>query len=376
MDKLIKNMAVLSLSVALSSVAIAQETVLIGYAGPLTGSIAHLGLDAKNGVQLAIDQANSQNLEIGGKKVKFSLAAEDDAADPKQAVEVAQKLVDLKINGVVGDLTSGATLPASKVYSEAGIPQISPSATNPLLTRQGFATSFRVIGDDTYVAKALARYLENTLAVKRIAIVDDRTSYGQGVADALSSALKGSAVQVVEREYTSDKAIDFRAILTNIKAANVDAIFYGGTDAQAGPLRKQMASLDMRMPLLGSAIETDNFVQLAGPAAAVGTIAAVAGRPVETMPQGKAFSDAFKRYGEVVLFAPYAYDATWALIKAMENANSTNPVVYLAALKRLDFQGATGHIAFDNHGDLRTASVTLYKVDKGHFVPFQTVDTN
>lgn len=354
--------------------AFADQTVTLGYAGPLTGEAAHVGKDGENGVRLAIEEANAQNLMIGGQKIHFAMQSEDDAADPRQAVTVAQRLVDANVSGVVGHLNSGATLPASKVYSDAGIPQVSPASTAPAFTRQGLSTAFRVIGDDIYVGRVIAQYLAETLKVKRVALIDDRTSFGQGVADSVEAALRARNIEIVTREFTTNHAIDFRATLTRIKAKSPDAIFFGGIDAQAGPLRKQMTELAMKAVLVGESIETDKFIQLAGADAANGTISAESGQPLDAMPGGKTFRDAFsKRFGAVVLYAPYSYDATWALINAMKLANSTKPGAYLPAMKKINFEGLTGRIAFDQNGDLRSANVTLYAADKGQFKPVKTV---
>jgi branched-chain amino acid transport system substrate-binding protein len=360
-------------SAILSGIAHADQTVTIGYAGPLTGQVAHVGKDAENGVRLAIEDANAAGIKIKGQPVHFVLASEDDGADPKTAVAVAQKFADEKVNGVVGHITSGATIPASKVYASAGIPEVSPSATNPELTRQGFATAHRVIGDDSYVGRVIAQYLGATKGYKRVAVIDDRTAYGQGLADVVVNELKAAGVDVVDREFVTDKTIDFRSILTTIKSKDAQAVFYGGVDAQAGPLRKQMTSLAMTIPLVGSAIETEKFVQLAGPAAAEGTVSAESGQPLEKMQKGQAFAQKFKKFGDVVLFAPYAYDATWALINAMKLADSTAPADYLPAMKKIDFSGVTGEIAFDAKGDLRAAAVTLYEARNGKFQPMSTV---
>jgi len=373
MQMAIKSTLSLGCLAAMTATAHADQTVTIGYAGPLTGQIAHVGKDAENGARLAIDDANAANIKIKGMPVHFVLEAGDDAADPKTAVTMAQKFVDAKVSGVVGHLTSGATIPASKIYANAGIPQVSPSATNPDFTRQGFGSAFRVIGDDSNVGRVVAQYIAKTKGYKHVAIVDDRTSYGEGLADVVASELKAAGVDVVDREFVSDKTIDFRGILTRIKSKDAQAIFYGGVDAQAGPLRKQMSSLAMKTPLIGSSIETDKFIELAGPTAAEGTVSAESGQPLDRMPKGHDFEEKFKKYGSVVLFAPYAYDATWALINAMKLANSTNPSDYLPAMKKVEFDGVTGKIAFDEKGDLRAASVTLYEAKNGRFSPMTVV---
>ncbi|SIT40186.1 putative leucine transporter subunit periplasmic-binding component of ABC superfamily [Paraburkholderia piptadeniae] len=376
MQSKIQRTLLVGCAVLLTGVAHADQAVVIGYGGPLTGQVAHVGKDAENGVRLAIEDANAAGIKIKGQPVHFQLVSEDDAADPKTAVTVAQKFVDQKVNGVVGHITSGATIPASKVYSTAGIPQVSPSATNPELTRQGFATAYRVIGDDSEVGRVIAQYMGKTKGYRRVAVVDDRSSYGQGLADVVVKELKAAGVDVVDREFVSDKTVDFRGILTSIKSKDAQAVFYGGVDAQAGPLRKQMTGLAMKVPLVGSAIETDKFVELAGPAAAEGTVSAESGQPLEKMKNGPAFAAKYKKFGSVVLFAPYAYDATWALINSMKLADSIAPADYLPAMKKVEFDGVTGKIAFDAKGDLRAAAVTLYEAKGGKFQPVSTVTSS
>ncbi|MDE2396605.1 MAG: branched-chain amino acid ABC transporter substrate-binding protein, partial [Burkholderiales bacterium] len=217
--------------------------VKIGHVGPTSGGIAHLGKDNENGARLAIDDLNAKHVMIGGKVAHFELLAEDDAADPKQGTAAAQKLVDEKVNGVIGHLNSGTTIPASKIYSDAGIPQISPSATNPKYTRQGYKTAFRLVADDTQLGGTLGRYAVKELHGKNIAVIDDRTAYGQGVADEFEKGVKESGGTVVGREFTNDKATDFTAILTSIKSKKPDVIFFGGMDAVAGPMLRQMKQL-------------------------------------------------------------------------------------------------------------------------------------
>jgi branched-chain amino acid transport system substrate-binding protein len=354
------------------SVATAAQTVSIGFAGPLTGPVAHVGKDAENGAALAVDEANAAGITIHGQTIHFVLDAQDDQGDPKTAVTVAQKLVDDGVVGVVGHVNSGATLPASKIYATAGIPEISPSATNPEFTRQGFPTAFRVICDDAYVGRVIGQYVVKTMKLTRISIVDDRTAYGQGLADVVAESVKANGGQVVDREFVTGDTIDFHSVLTNIKSKQADGVFYGGVDAQGGPMRRQMTSLGMTIPLIGSGLETDKFLELAGTSGAEGTLSAEPGAPLGTMPGGKQFEAKFKKYGNVVIFAPFSYDAVWALIKAMKLADSTSPHDYLPRLKQVDFSGVTGRIAFDSKGDLRSATVTLYKAKSGHFVPVET----
>src|SRR5688572_19280675 len=227
------------------------QIVKIGVASPLTGAQAHIGIDIRNGVQLAIEDANKAGVEIGGKKVKLEMVCEDDEANPTKATTVAQKLVDSKVVGVVGHFNSGASIPASKIYSDAGIPQISPSSTNPKYTQQGFKTTFRVVAHDDQQGPTLGRFAIDTLKIKSVAVIDDSTAYGQGLADAFERTVKAGGVKVVTREHTTDKDTDFKAILTKIKGRNPDLIMFGGIDPQAGPMVKQMAELGIKAKYLG-----------------------------------------------------------------------------------------------------------------------------
>jgi branched-chain amino acid transport system substrate-binding protein len=347
----------------------AQEVVKIGFASPLTGGQASYGKDNQNGAQLAIDELNAQGLAIGGKTVKFELMAEDDQADPKMGPLVAQKLVDAKVAGVVGHFNSGVTIPASKVYSDAGIPQLSVS-TNVKYTMQGYKTAFRLMADDGKQGKALGEYAVKNLKFKRLAVIDDSTAYGQGLADEFERAAKASGGQVVKREHTNDKAVEFAALLTSIKAQNPDAIFFGGYDQQAAPMARQMKTLGMDMKLMGGeTMNSSKFIELAGPAAE-GAIASTPGAALDSRPGGKAFADKYKaRYNQDVgLYAPYFYDGVMLIAAAMKAANSTDPAKYLPALAKMRFDGVTANISFDERGDLTQGLLTIFEVKNGKWV--------
>ncbi|MDB5773635.1 MAG: branched-chain amino acid transporter substrate-binding protein, partial [Burkholderia sp.] len=338
--------------------------------GPISGSIAHLGKDNENGARMAIDELNAKGVTIGGKKVKFELLAEDDAADPKQGTAAAQKLVDAKVNGVIGHLNSGTTIPASKIYSDAGIPQISPSATNPKYTQQGFKTTFRVVANDGQLGGTLGRYAADQLKAKKVAIIDDRTAYGQGVAEEFAKGAKAKGVQVVSQQYTNDKATDFNAILTAIKGKNPDVVFFGGMDAVAGPMLRQMKQLGINAKFMGGdGICTEGLANLAGDAIGEGRIVcAEAGGVVDS--EKKAMEDfraAFKKKFniEVQLYAPYVYDATMAMVEAMKKANSAEPAKYLPELAKIQYKGVTGPIAFDSKGDIKDGTLTLFTYKGG-----------
>ncbi len=351
-----------------------EVTVKLGHVAPLTGPQAHLGKDNENGAQLAIDELNSKALEIDGAKIKFVLVPEDDQADPKQGTIVAQKLVDAKVNGVVGHLNSGTTIPASKIYFDAGIPQISGSATNPKYTQQGFATAFRVMSNDVQQGKVLGEYAAKQMAGKTIAIIDDRSAYGQGLADEFEKAVVAAGGKVAAREFTTDKATDFAAILTKIKSKKVDVIFYGGMDAQGGPMAKQMKSLGLKAKFLtGDGGCTPEFIKLAG-AASEGQYCSLPGVPLDQMPGGKAFGDAFSaKYGQIQLYAPYVYDAVMVMVDAMKRANSVESAKFLPEIGKTDYQGVTAKIQFDDKGDLKGGSISLYQVKDGKWEYRETV---
>ncbi len=357
---------------ALSGLAIAQEQVVkIGHVAPVSGAIAHLGKDNENGARLAVEELNAKGVSIGGKKIKFELLAEDDASDPKQGTAAAQKLVDAKVSGVVGHLNSGTTIPASRIYSDAGIPQISPSATNPKYTRQGYKTAFRVVADDVHLGGTLGRYAVKDLKGKSIAVIDDRTAYGQGVAEEFEKAVKAAGGNLVGHEFTTDKATDFMPILTTLKGKKPDIVFFGGMDAVGGPMLKQMKSLGISAKFMGGdGICTTELVKLAGDAMADGqVICAEAGGVDGALKKGM---DDFgvkykKRFNDdVKLYAPYVYDAVHVMVDAMQRANSTDPNKYLSELsKTAGYKGVTGVIAFDAKGDIKNGALTLYTYKAG-----------
>jgi branched-chain amino acid transport system substrate-binding protein len=368
--KTVLGVAVTTAFVSLSAPASAQLVVKIGHVGPLTGAIAHLGKDNELGAKLAIEDLNAKGIKIGGQTVKFELVPEDDGADPKQGTAAATKLVDAKVNGVIGHLNSGTTIPASKIYHDAGIPQISPSATNPKYTLQGFKTAFRVVANDGQLGGVMGRYAVKDLKAKSIAIIDDRTAYGQGVADEFEKSVKAAGGKVVGREFTNDKATDFNAILTKLKGAKPDVVFYGGMDAVAGPMLRQMKQLGIDAKFMGGdGICSSELIKLAGDGMGDGQVICAEAGGVS--PDKAAALDAWKasfktRTGsDVQIYAPYVYDATMVMAAAMQSANSADPKKYLPALAKVSYDGVTGKIAFDSKGDILNGALTFYTYKGG-----------
>ena len=355
-----------------AGMASAQETqvVKIGHVAPVSGAQAHYGKDNENGVRMAIEDLNAQNIVIAGKKIKFEIVAEDDAADPKQGTAAAQKLCDSKVAGVVGHLNSGTTIPASKVYNDCGIPHVTGAATNPNLTKPGYKTTYRIIANDNALGAGLAFYAADKLKLKKVAIIDDRTAYGQGVAEVFKKTAQQKGLQIVDEQFTTDKATDFMAILTAIKAKAPDAVFYGGMDPQAGPMLRQMEQLGMANVKYfgGDGICTSEIAKLAaGAKTLANVICAEGGASLSKMPGGDAWK---KRYdakypNQFQVYSPYTYDATFVLVDAMKRAKSTDPKVYTAELLKTNFKGVTTTIAFEANGELKNPSITLYEYKDG-----------
>ena len=366
------KLTVLAALVSVAGMASAQDMVVkIGHVGPISGSIAHLGKDNENGAKMAVEELNAKGVMIGGKKVKLELVLEDDAGDPKQGTAVAQKLADLKVSGVIGHLNSGTSIPASKIYSAAGIPQISPSATNPAFTRAGYKTTFRVVADDVHLGGTLGRYAVSTLKGKSIAVIDDRTAYGQGVAEEFVKAVKAAGGNVVGQEFTTDKATDFMPILTTLKGKNPDVIFFGGMDAVAGPMMRQMKNLGIKAKFMGGdGICSSELAKLAGDGMADGQVVCAEAGGVEGSQKAgldKFNADFKKKFNaDVQVYAPYVYDALNVMVAAMVKAGSSEPAKYLPVLAKTEgYKGVTGNISFDEKGDVKNGALTLYTYKGG-----------
>ncbi|MES2940069.1 MAG: branched-chain amino acid ABC transporter substrate-binding protein [Pseudomonadota bacterium] len=357
---------------AVSGLAAAQDvqTVKIGHVAPMSGPQAHYGRDNDNGVRMAIEDLNAQNITIGGKKIKFEVQTEDDAADPKQGTAAAQKLCDAKVAGVVGHLNSGTTIPAAKVYNDCGIPHVTGSATNPQLTKPAYKTTFRIIANDNALGAGLALYASDALKLKRIAVIDDRTAYGQGVAEVFKNTAKSKGITIVDEQFTTDKATDFMAILTAVKSKNPDGVFYGGMDAQGGPMLRQLEQLGMGNVKFfgGDGICTAELAKLSAGSKVLGNVVcAEGGASLTKMPSGDAWK---KRYdtkfpSQFQIYAPYTYDATFVLVDAMKRANSVDPKVYTAKLHETSMKGVTANIAFEPNGELKNPAMTLYVYKDG-----------
>jgi branched-chain amino acid transport system substrate-binding protein len=347
---------------AASTVEAGTRIVKIGVVGPLTGGLAHFGKDNENGARLALEEINKRGLTIGGQRITLVLDTQDDAADPKTGTQVAQKLVDDGVVAVVGHYNSGVSIPASRIYSDAGIAQISPSSTNPDYTLQHFKTTFRLVATDAAQSPTLAAYAVKNLGIKRLAVVDDATQAGKGQADEFAKPAQAAGVAIVAREATTSTATDFRAILTKIKAFRPDTIYFGGTDQGAGPFARQAVGLGIKARILGSdGICTEKMAELAGDAAK-NVVCSEAGMPLSRMSQGAAFNAKYQaRFGQpLVLYAPFTYDAVYIIVDAMKHANSLEPSKILDAIHKTDYAGITGHVMFDTKGDITEPAISIF----------------
>ena len=342
----------------------AVTIVKIGHVAPISGAQAAYGKDNENGARMAIEDLNAKGYKIGGKPVKFELVAEDDAADAKQGAAVAQKLCDMRVAGVIGHLNSGTTIPASKIYNTCGIPHITPSSTNPDLTKPGYNTTFRLLASDDALGAGLAFYASNSLKLKTVAIIDDRTAYGQGVASVFKKIAEQKGIRVVAQEYTNDKAVDFMSILTSIKAKKPDAIFFGGMDPQAGPMLRQMEQLGMTKIKYfgGDGVCTEKLVEQAARAKTLeNVICAEGGVSIAKMPGGAAWKARYdaKYPNQFQIYSPYVYDATMVLADAMQRAGSADPKVYTPFIGKANFKGVTTTVKFEKNGELQNPAITI-----------------
>jgi len=355
----------------------ADETVVkIGHVAPLSGPNANLGKDSENGAKMAIEELNAKNTMINGKRVQFELVTEDDASDLTQGNRAAAKLVNANVNGVVGHLNSSTSIAAEKIYHAAGIPQISPSSTATAYTAMGYDSTFRALASDEQLGRILGRYAVQTLKAKTIAVVDDHTAYGQGIADEFVKGAKteakekNSQINFTRSQLTNEKTADINAMLKPIKAERPDVIFFGGMDVVAGPILQQMKALGIKAKFMGG----DGICTTALPKLASGGMAdrqvtcAEAGGVVDTQ---KIAYDNFriaykKKFGVgVVMYAPYAYDSVMTLVDAMQQAKSSNPALYLPFLRNINHRGITGDIAFDGKGNLKDGTLTMFTYNAG-----------
>jgi branched-chain amino acid transport system substrate-binding protein len=368
LNKIIGALALMGLAGA----AAAQETVVkIGVSGPLSGAQAFAGKDNENGVRLAVEELNAKPITVGGKKVKFELMSEDDQADPKAGVGAAQKLVDSGVKYIVGPYNSGVTIPASRVYNDGGA-LVATVASNPKITEQGYKGLFRVNASDTQLGSKMALYAAKELKLKTVAVIDDRTAFGQGVAEEFKKQAKVSGLNVVGHEFTNDKAADFTSILTNLKSKKVEAIFLGGYAPQGAPMARQMKQLGINAKLLGGdTICSAEMGKLGGDAVGENVLCAQGGAILDKAANGPAFKDRYKKRfnQDPDVYAASFYDGMMMYADAMKKANSVEAAKVGAEIAKGSFKGVAGTYAFDDKGNMQSSPVTIFTFKGGQPVP-------
>jgi branched-chain amino acid transport system substrate-binding protein len=340
-----------------------SDVIKIGAAGPHTGDLAVFGQDQLNGMKLAVDEWNAKGGVLGKKIV---IVEGDDQRDPKQAVAAANKLVNDGVIGVVGHFNSNCSIPASAIYHKAGIPQISHGSTNPQYTEQGFDSAFRVCGRDDQQGKVAADFAISQLKAGKIAILHDKTTYGQGLAEEFRKGL-GDKSKVVLFEGVTVGEKDYSPVVTKIKSLNPDLIFFGGIYVEGGLLIKQAKGVGGSAPFIGGdGIMSEELAKIGGPATE-GTYATF-GPDTKESPTANGFNENYKKkYGEPGVYSVYAYDATNILLQAIQKAGSPDKKKILELLKATDYQGALGHIQFDAKGDMKQSPYVVWKVEGGKF---------
>lgn len=339
----------------------AASTIKIGVAGPMTGDQSAFGQDQQNGVRLAVDEWNIKGGVLGK---KIELVVEDDQHDPKQAVSVSNKMINEGVAGVIGHFNSSCSIPASNIYHEQMVPMISHGSTNPKLTEQNFNNIFRVCGkDDQQGVKAAGFVIENMKA-KSVAILHDKTTYGQGLADEFRKGVEGK-VKVTYHGGITQGDKDFSAVLTNIKTDTPDLIYFGGIYPEGGLLAKQARALGIKAPIMsGDGVMGDEFINIAGKDSE-GAYATFA-PDVNNIPSAKGFVQKYtSKYGKPGPYSVYAYVAANILLQGIKDANSTSGEKITKAIKGIKYEGALGTIDFDEKGDVKTSPYVIWQVKKG-----------
>jgi branched-chain amino acid transport system substrate-binding protein len=343
-----------------------EDVIKIGTAGPFTGDQARIGNDMKNGVELAVSEWNTKGGVLGKKIV---LLAEDDRHDPKEAVSVANKLVSAGVVGVIGHLNSNCTKPASRIYNEKGIPMITPASTNPEITQQGFNSVFRTCGRDDQQGAGLAKFVIETLKKKKVAVLHDKTTYGQGLSEEFKKAA-GDKVQVMIYEGVTQGDQDFKPVLTKVKSTNPDVIFFGGMHTEGGLIIKQAKELGIKAPVIGGdGLYGSTLLEVAGPAAE-GSYMAFFTPTAETETGRNFVKNYTAKYGEIETYAPYAYDAANILLEAIAQAKTTDGKKLIEAIRAMKYEGAVGTIEYDAKGDIKKAGYTIYTVKDKKFITY------
>ena len=347
---------------------VSAKTLKIGSMSPLTGPYASDGTDIKNGVWTAIKVFEEAGGMPGYDKIEFF--PQDTACDPRQAVAAANKLLNHGVVGVVGAYCSSSTIPSSEVLDEESIPMITPASTHQDVTDRGLEYMFRMCGRDDDQAPAAAKFMKEALGAKTMFIVDDKTTYSQGLADGVEKASKALGIKILGHEHVNQGDKDFSAILTMAKQKNAD-VFYMSLQgySPAAMMTLQAKRLGLKSQIVTQdAVFQPKYMEVAK--AASEGVYLTYGFTDPTTPEYKAFEERYvPKYGKIAAYATYAYDSATALLKAIKAAGSTEPAKIKAQLLKLDYQGVAKRVKFRANGD-SGSSYIAFKVVGDEFVPY------
>jgi branched-chain amino acid transport system substrate-binding protein len=350
----------LALGLALALGGAAQAQVKLGIIGPITGPNAAFGAQIKNGVEQAVEDINAAG-GIMGQKIAVPLPVGDDVSDPRQGVSVANKFAGEGVKFVVGPFNSGVTMPSSEVYQENGILQITPAATNPQITERGMWNIFRTCGRDDQQGAVAGNYIVQKFKGKKVAIVHDKTTYGQGLADETKKTMNKGGVTEVLYEGVNTGEKDFSALVSKIKAAGADLVYWGGLHTEGGLIVRQMRDQGVQAPLMGGdGITSDEFAQIGGPGVE-GTLMTYGPDP-RKQAAAKAVVEKFRaKKFEPEAYTLYSYAAVQIIKQAAEAAKSLDPKKVAEQMKSgQKFNTVIGEISYDKKGDVTRLDYVMY----------------
>lgn len=338
----------------------------IGVAGVMTGPDGSIGGAMINGSQIAIEEWNAKGGVLGK---KIDLLVRDDEGRPEKAVSVARDLVSNNAAAILGHFNSGCTLPASPIYNQAKILQITPGSTNPQVTEQGFKTLFRIVGRDDQQGTIAANFMRKKLGLSKIAVLSDKTAYGEGFATEVKNTFTADGGQVVVFDGVPRTELDFRANIAVIKASGAQALLWGGMYGQSGPLYIQLRQAGLEIPFVsGNGTMDPNFLDAVGPHPT--NVYVTFGPDYESLPAAQPFLQKYRsRYGKEGAFSVYGYDAANVLLEAIQIAGSTDADKVAAALRSKTFNTVLGPVAFNDKGDMKESNDILWTIKDGKFVP-------
>ncbi|MBI1207833.1 MAG: ABC transporter substrate-binding protein [Azospirillum sp.] len=341
-----------------------DDVIVVGMAGPITGQYATFGEQMKRGAEQAVADINAAG-GVLGKKLKLELG--DDACDPKQAVAVANDLHRKGVKFVAGHFCSGSSIPASAVYNEEDMLQISPASTNPKLTEQGFANVLRVCGRDDQQGQVAGAYLAKNYKGKNIAILHDKTAYGKGLADETQKSLNAAGIkEKLYEAYTAGEK-DYSALVSKLKQLAIDVAYVGGYHTEAGLIARQMAEQGMSTKIVsGDALVTDEYWAITGPAGE-GTMMTFGPDP-RNKPTAKALVEKFRAAKiEPEGYTLYTYAAMQIYVEAVKKAKSTDLKKVVKELHSGTFKTVIGDIKFDKKGDITAGAYVWYRWNNGKY---------